>query len=174
VIRVVQADLESVDAEGILRAVDSSLEAVTPAGRALEARAGSRVIERLRGVGEVPPGGALVTPAGDLPASFLVHVVVRSREEPLSEALARKALVSGLRQASEWSMATLATAPLGTGPGGFDAETAAHLMVPLLHDHLRSAEYPREIVIVVANDYERDVFARLLERETAPPNPEKA
>lgn len=173
-IRVVKAELESVEAEAILRPVDSSLEAVTPAGRALEAGVGSGVMERLRRMGETPPGGALVTPGGDLPAAFLVHVVVRSREEPLSEPVARRALVNGLRQASEWTMASLALAPLGMGPGGFDAETSARLMVPVLQDHLGSAEYPREIVIVVANDYERDVFVRLLERKAAPPTPEKA
>ena len=173
-IRVVTGQLEDVDSEAILRPVDSQLEAVTAAGRGVEARAGPEVIERLRRMGDVPLGGAIVTPAGGLSASFLIHAVVRSQEEPLSKHGVRRALVNALRQASEWELSSLALPPLGAGPGSFDAETAAAIMVPVLQGHLRSVEFPNEIAIVVSSEYERDAFTRLLDRTVVPEDVENA
>ena len=57
----------------------------------------------------------------------------------------------------------MALPPLGTGAGNLGAEEAAEAMVPLIQDHLRRFQHPREVVITVSNDYENDVFLRAVE-----------
>ncbi len=157
-IRVVVTDLAEMPCEGVLRSISSDLEADTAVGRALELGAGSAVSDRLRAMGTLPVGAAVITPGGGLAASFLIHVVVQSREEPVRPDALRMALVNGLRRAQEWGLESLALPPLGMGAGNLEAEDSAAVMVPVIQGHLRSHQHPREVVIVVAGGYENEVF----------------
>lgn len=162
--------LHDVRAEAILRPVSAVLASVTGVGREVELRSGESVRQRLAALGGLPVGGAVVTPAGDLPASYLIHVVVQSDEEPVSEAGVRRALQNGLRRAVELGMESLALPPVGTGAGNLDPEAAAAIMVPLLLEHLGTERHPREVTIVVADAYEEEVFRRTVEAaRTVPP-----
>ena len=83
-ITVVVADFDEVEVEAFLRPVSSGLEAVTPASRRMELGAGEVLQEHLERTGELPVGGAVITPGGDLGALFLIHVVIQSPEENVS------------------------------------------------------------------------------------------
>jgi serine/threonine-protein kinase len=126
--------------------------------------AGAVVAERLRATGSLPVGAAVITPGGDLPVAFLIHVVVQSAEEPVRKEGVRLALQNGLRRAQEWGLDSLALPPLGTGAGNLGAEESAEVMVPLLLDHLQRFQHPREVVIAVVDEYENEVFRRAVER----------
>jgi O-acetyl-ADP-ribose deacetylase len=123
-----------------------------PAGEA----AGTEVISQCRKLGELPVGSAAITAAGDLPAQFMIHIVIRSAEEPVTAAGVRRGLENGLRRLAEWGIRRVAIAPLGTGAGNLDAEEAAGIMVPLLAAAVRDAGL--EVDIHVDSEYEEDVF----------------
>jgi len=163
-IRVVHAGPESVEAEGILRSVFSDLSADTPIGRELELRAGSEATDRFQAMGGLPVGAAVITPGGDLDAAFLIHVVLQSQEEAVRSEELGSALLNGLRRAQEWGIERLALPPLGIGAGNLEAEESAALMVPVIQDHLQSFEYPSEVIITVASEYEEDVFLKAVDR----------
>lgn len=169
-IRIERGALTDAEVEAVLRPVNSDLMAMTAAGRAVDLRAGSDVEERLRRFGGLPVGGALVTPAGELPASFLIHVVVQSAEEPVTEAGVRRALLNGLRRATEWGVRDLALPPVGTGAGNLDAEAAARVMIPLIRDHLVRNERPVEVIIRVESEYEEETFRSLVGSAGKPPS----
>lgn len=158
--RVVLGDLASVEAEAVLRPVAADWSAVTPAMRRLELAAGRALAERCEALGELPVGSAVITDAGDLPAQFMIHVVVRSREEPVSVATVRKALRNGLRRAAEWGIQELFCAPVGLGAGNLELEECAEAMKAEIAAHLAGGEPPREIVIVADSELARDVFER--------------
>ncbi len=162
-IDVRQEDLVTADVECILRCVGSSLEPLTAIGRAIGAAAGEGLLERIEQIGDLPVGGAVITPAGNLAASFIVHVALQSHEEPVSVGGVRKALLNGLRHTCRMDIETLALPPLGTGAGNLDAETAADVMFEVLRGHMEGEEYPREVNVMVATQYELQVFASHLE-----------
>jgi len=151
-----------VEAEAVLRSVFSDLSADTPLGRRLETAAGPGFTERLQAMGELPVGGAVITPGGDLAVSFVIHAVIQSAEEPVRARSVEGALLNGLRRAAEWGIETLALPPLGTGAGNLDAEASAAAMVPVLREHLDASPYPREVIIAVASEYEEEVFLRAI------------
>jgi O-acetyl-ADP-ribose deacetylase (regulator of RNase III) len=161
-IRVALGGVVGAGTEGVLRSVSSELEPDTAESREVELGAGSAVVDRLRAMGSLPVGAAVITP--DLPVSFLIHVVLQSPEEPVRREGVRSALQNGLRRAHEWGLESLGMPPLGTGAGNLGAEEAAEVMVPLIREHLLQFEHPREVVIAVANEYENDVFLRAVER----------
>ena len=161
-IRVVRGELTGIPADAVLRPVAAEWEAVTPAMRRLELAAGPDLFARCTRLGELPVGSAVITEAGDLAVRFLVHAVVRSATEPVSEAGVARALRNGLRRLEEWGIEHVALPPLGTGAGNLDAEDVARLMIEVMQEHTARAEFPRRITIVVENDYEEQAFARPL------------
>lgn len=148
--------------ECILRPIRSDLAPVTPASRDLAVAAGPKLQERLEAMGMVPVGGAVMTPGGDLPADFVIHVVVSAPDEPETTLTVQKALRNGLRRAADFGVESLALPPLGLGVGRVEAEDSARVMLDILYNHLDEGAPPSELHIVVAHDYEVDVFRRLV------------
>ncbi len=156
-------ELEVVATQAVFRAVRWDLQPLTPGGRRVGLGAGEAIIERLEQMGDFPIGGAVVTPAGDLDADFIIHLVIESAEEPVTKTGVQKALTNGLRQACAWGVESAALPALGTGAGCLDAETSAQVILPVLKAVLDSGESLREATIVVANDYEKAAFEGVVE-----------
>lgn len=159
-IRVRRGDPTAVRADAFMRPIGADLEPCTAVGRTLGVSAGSDVLQQLRSFGDFPVGGAVVTPAGRLDASFLIHVVIRSIEEPISTERIRRAFRNGLRQAAEWEISILAVPALGIGAGNLDAEQSARVMCEVLRDHATESEFPGEVVLLAVGEYDEEVFNR--------------
>lgn len=169
-IRVARGELAESRASAVIRPVTSEWGAVTPAMRRLEVAAGEALHAQCERLGELPVGSAVITGGGELAAQFMVHVAVRSREEPVTESIVRLALRNGLRRLSEWAIESVAIAPLGTGAGNLDPETAAAAMAEVLAEHLATEQYPQEVEIVVDSEYEHEVFDRRLQQNVSDPD----
>lgn len=167
-ISVRAGDLSALEADAVVRTVRSDGEAITAVGRRLEVGAGPAVATRLQEMGDLPVGGAVIMPAGDLPADFLIHAVLQSPDEPVTAAGVRRALVNVLRRATGFGIRSLALPPMGVGPGNLDAQEAARIMGEVLASHLQGGEEPRDLLIVVESDYEQQVFGRLMPGEEEP------
>jgi O-acetyl-ADP-ribose deacetylase (regulator of RNase III) len=158
VIRVLLQDLAITERDATLRPVSAEWTAVTPSMRRLEVAAGPRIEEQCRAMGELPVGSAIITSAGALAARFMVHVVVRSMDEQVTEHGVRRGLQNGLRRLAEWGIHTVAMPPLGTGAGNLDADESAAIIIPVLREQLRVGGPPSGFHIFVDSDYDRDVF----------------
>lgn len=150
--------------EAVLRPVDTFLEPVSHASREVEHAGGEDLARRLRDTGEIPVGGAILTPAGGLPATFLIHVAVQAPDQPVSPTTVRLALLNGLRRAVEWEIESLSLPPLGTGAGNLEPEDSARLLVEVLREHGETEAYPREVTIVASTPYEEAAFSREIDR----------
>lgn len=174
-IDVVRGELATTPTEGILRPVNARGDAVSAAGRRLELQAGSVPTDTLRELGDLPVGGAVITPGGELETSFVIHVVVQAADEPVSAAGVRRALENGLRRAAEWDLESLAVPPVGTGPGNLDAESAADLLLEVIASHVAAGGAPRRVQVVVESQYDEELYRnRLSVRADADPLPEPA
>lgn len=167
-IDVVLSDIAGVSATAIVHPVSAEWDPVTPAMRRLELAAGETVTEQCGRIGELPIGSAVITAAGALQAEFVVHVIVRSVTEPVTEWTVQRGLQNCLRRCAEWGIEKLAMPPIGTGAGNLDAEDVAGLMIPILLDHMRDAQYPSEVVLVADSEYERDAFEQILRYHDLP------
>jgi O-acetyl-ADP-ribose deacetylase (regulator of RNase III) len=164
VIRVVVDDLASVTADAVVRPTNGNLEPITPALRRLELAAGPRFRDLCHVQRELGVGAAVVTPGGDLRAELVVHAVIQTSFEPVSKAGVRRTVAAALRQSAQWHIGTLALPPLGTGAGQLSMEDAAEALLPALEEHLRNAEHPANVFIVVETDLEREIFETRLAR----------
>jgi O-acetyl-ADP-ribose deacetylase (regulator of RNase III) len=163
VIRVVLGELSEQRVDGVMRPVRSDLAPVSAVSRDLLIAAGAELQERLERMGILPVGGAVLTPSGLLSASFLIHAVVMSEDEPLTSLSVQRALRNGLRRAADWELGSLALPPFGMAAGTDDPEVSARALVEILFNHLDEGVAPLELTIVVSSDFEQELFGRLVE-----------
>ena len=163
-IEVRLGDLADVAADAIVRPVAADFSAVTPAMRRFEQAAGPTVAEQGRRLGEIPVGSAVITAPGGLTAQLIIHVAVRSATENATGTGVRQGFVNALRRAAEWGASSIAVAPLGTGAGNLDAETAADIMLAVLADHVRSGTGPDRVVLVAEDAYQEGAFRSAVDR----------
>ena len=157
-INVVRGEIAALRASAILRPVSAEWEPVSAVARRIEVAAGPQLLEQCEKLGELPVGSAVLTSAGNLDTDFVVHAIIRSIDEQVSESTVYRALQNSLRRCVEWGIETLNMPPLGMGAGNLDAEDAASVIVPVLLEHMRDADFPATVSIVVESDYEYDVF----------------
>lgn len=163
-IEVRLGDLADVAADAIVRPVAADFSAVTPAMRRFEQAAGPGVAEQGQRLGEIPVGSAVITAPGSLAAQLIIHVSVRSATENATGSVVRQGFVNALRRAAEWGASSIAVAPLGTGAGNLDAETAADIMLAVLADHLRAGTGPERVVLVAEDPYQEGAFRAAVDR----------
>jgi len=167
VIDVVVDDLASIKADAVVRPATDTLEPTSAALRQLERIGGPRFHQQLETRDPLVIGAATVTGAGDLPAEFVIHAIIRSASEPVSRSGVQRALVNVLQQAVAWQFQALALPPLGTGPGNLPFEDAAEILCDVLHSHLRAQAFPSEVKIVVETDEDKTVLEHLLRTREA-------
>jgi O-acetyl-ADP-ribose deacetylase (regulator of RNase III) len=168
VIRVVVDDLGFFPADAIVRPATTQLEPTTPALRRLEQMGGPEFQRHMDSHTELAVGAAVVTAAGgDLPAEFVIHAIIQSREEPISRRGVARAWRSALERARQWGFARLSVPPLGTGAGNLSIEDAAEILVTELNEQPPDAVAPADIAIVVETEEQRDVFEGVLRRVRA-------
>jgi O-acetyl-ADP-ribose deacetylase (regulator of RNase III) len=163
VIQVVLGALVESTGEALVCPIRSDLAPMSAAARDVIARAGPTVTERLQGLGQLPVGGAFLTPGGELEATFLIHVVTAAEDEPETPVSVKRSLRNGLRRAAEWGLTSVTLPPLGMGAGHMEPEDDARAMLDVLFDHLAEGQPPLEVTLIVENEYEREMFARLVE-----------
>jgi O-acetyl-ADP-ribose deacetylase (regulator of RNase III) len=163
VIRVVVGDLSVQVVEALLRPIRSDLAPVSAASRDIGLAAGEELEDRLARLGTLPIGSAVLTPSGRLSAGFLIHVVVMSEEEPQTSLSVQRALRNGLRRATDWGLASVALPPLGLTVGTTEPEESARSLVEILYNHLDEGAAPLDLTIVVASDFEANLFGGLVE-----------
>ncbi len=166
-IDVVVDDLASIKADAVVRPATDTLEPTSAALRQLERIGGPRFHQQLETRDPLVIGAATVTGAGDLPAEFVIHAIIRNESEPVSRSGVQRALVNVLQQAVAWQFQALALPPLGTGPGNLPFEDAAEILCDVLHSHLRAQAFPSEVKIVVETDEDKTVLEHLLRTREA-------
>ncbi len=147
-----------VGADAIVRPVGTDFAPVTPAMRRFDQAAGTSVSEQCRLLGDIPLGSAVITAGGALDAQLIVHVAVRSAMDNATRPVVRQGFTNALRRLAEWGAEVVAVAPLGTGAGNLDAETAADIMLDLLAARLGTGDGPDRVVIVAEDAYQESAF----------------
>jgi O-acetyl-ADP-ribose deacetylase len=144
-IDAIRGDLTEEVADALVNAANSSLLGGGGVDGALHTAAGPQLLEACRRVRAelwphgLPVGQAVATPAGNLPASWVIHTVGPNRHAgQTSEALLAAAYTNSLDVAVQLGAHTIAFPAIGAGVYGWDAETAARVAVLAVANHPRT------------------------------------
>jgi O-acetyl-ADP-ribose deacetylase len=163
VITVVLDDLAQLRVDALVRPSGESLEPLAASASRLDEVGGPRFAEQHRVSSPLEAGAAVVTGGGDLPAPFVIHVVIRDATSPVDRVKVRRALVSAWQQAGAWGLGKIAAPLVGAEDGRLSIEEAASLLVETF-PRPGAAEHPAELCIVVERQEERDAVEAIVRR----------
>ena len=150
---LVQGDITRQDVDAIVNAANSSLLGGGGVDGAIHRAGGPEILEACRhlrashyGRG-LPTGEAVGTPAGRLPARWVIHTVgpVYSRDEDRSALLAA-CHTNSLRVADSLGAATVAFPAISTGIFGWPVADAARIAIKAVRDTTTAVESVRFVL----------------------------
>jgi O-acetyl-ADP-ribose deacetylase (regulator of RNase III) len=158
-IDVWQGEIAELEVDAIIVPANESLFMTNPLARAVKRLAGEAVESEAIQQAPTRPGSAVVTGAGNLAASYVIHAVAVGHELKGSPDALASALRAAFDISAHLSLARVAIAPIGVERGVFSVEESAIALVEVLQDRNRRGEaMPASLVIVVGNPNEAAAF----------------
>jgi O-acetyl-ADP-ribose deacetylase (regulator of RNase III) len=178
-LRLVCDDITTYRADAIVNAANSELLPGGGVCGAIHRAGGPAIAEECRRVrterGPLPPGKAVATTAGNLPARYVIHTVGpiwnggnRGEAEILASCYRES-----MRVADELQLHAIAFPAISTGIFGYPVEQAAAVAIPTIIAALPAAQHLVSVSIVLFDKPTLDVFATtaLVQRKPASGKP---
>ena len=156
----VQGDITRVPADAIVNAANSALRGGGGVDGAIHRAGGPAIMEELHQVRKrierCPPGQAVVTGAGELPADYVIHTVgpVYRNGASGEPELLKSCYETALRLAQEKGARHVSFPSISTGAYGYPMEKAAQVAVSTVVERLRSPDCRIDKVTFVLFDEE--------------------
>ncbi len=135
VIELVLGDITREEVDAVVNAANSTLLGGGGVDGAIHRAGGPEILEECRAIraaqGECPPGGAVITGGGKLPARYVIHAVGPVwRGGDLGEAdILASCYRNALRIAADRGLRSVAFASIGTGAYGYPVGKAASVAI---------------------------------------------
>ncbi len=150
----------------MVNAANSSLQLGAGVAGAIRRRGGPSIQEECDRIGHCPVGEAVVTGAGDLKASHVIHAVgpVWRGGSGGEEAALASAVGAALERAEEVGARSVAVPAISTGVFGFPVERAAEISVAAARSFAETAKVVERIVFCLFDDRTAAAFRREVEK----------
>jgi O-acetyl-ADP-ribose deacetylase (regulator of RNase III) len=169
---LVRGDITTIPADAIVNAANSSLRGGGGVDGAIHRAGGPDIMRELRDryPDGTPTGSAVVTGAGKLPATWVIHAVgPRYRDGDHGEPdLLRAAYEASLVLAAGLGATTVTLPAISTGIYGYPLEDAAQIAVRAVRDRLVAGTKVAQAIFVLT-DRTYDAFAHALAEIDVPP-----
>jgi len=162
VVRLVRGDITEVEVDAFVYDITSDVKLGSGIGGAIQQRGGVVIQKELDAIGSCPVGEAVVTGAGLLTATSIIHVNGPKFREDDEEGKLRKATRSALERAAERGFESIALPPIGTGLYQVPMELCARVMLDSVAEHLRNGTTLREVLFVLPDTREYGPFEKKL------------
>ena len=158
VIELREGDITEIKVDAIVNAANSSLMGGGGVDGAIHRAGGSAILEECKRIvknkGRLPPGKAVSTTGGRLPASYVIHTVGpiwRGGKFNEHEVL-RSCYRESLKIAEEMGLRTVAFPSISTGAYGYPVREAAEIAIQTVRDFLSDPHRNVRKVIFVLFD----------------------
>lgn len=176
-VELMQGDITKIEADVIVNAANSSLLGGGGVDGAIHRAGGKSILQdclKIRGKqGGCPPGKAVITTAGSLPASYVIHTVGPvwsggSQQEP---ELLQSCYLNSLQLAEKHRAASIAFPNISTGVYRFPKSYAAEQAIAATKAFIASLDYVtnslRKIIFVCYDEENYEIYWELLFKEGA-------
>lgn len=149
IVRLIKGDITEVEVDAFVFYAQHDLALGSGFGGAISVRGGPSVQKELDELGPLETGQAVVTEAGKLTASFIVHAVgPRFNEDDIEDKL-RTTVLSSLKAADERGVRRIALPAMGAGFYGVPLDLCARVMVQTIKSYLQGQTEIQEVIICV-------------------------
>ncbi|NJL93931.1 MAG: O-acetyl-ADP-ribose deacetylase [Anaerolineae bacterium] len=134
-LKITLADITLMHVDAIVNPAPSDLEMKSGLARGILARGGAAIQQEARALGYCPPGEAMITSGGALPARHVIHTVGPVMGEGNERGKLASAIWNTLKLADSRGLASIALPAISTGKhGGFPMEACAAIMAQRIVD----------------------------------------
>jgi len=160
-----RGDLTDWEVDAIVNAANSHLWMGAGVAGAIKRKGGVIIEEEAVRQGPIEPGEAVITTAGNLPATHVIHAAAMGQDLKTDADKIARATRSSLALAEKHKLTSIAFPALGTGVGGFPAASAAEAMLGAVVSHLKAGNTSlRKIVFVLYQEEAWKTFTATLKR----------
>ena len=162
VVRLIKGDITMLEVDAFVFYAQHDLVLGSGFGTAITVRGGPTIQKGLAELAPVATGQAVVSGAGKLKASHIIHAVgPRFQEEDIAGKL-RTTVANSLQRAEEKQVKRLALPAMGAGYYGIAPELCAQVMVEVIENHLAGETGLDEVIICVLDTRQYDCFQAAL------------
>lgn len=165
-----RGDITKVAADALVNAANSTLLGGGGVDGAIHRAGGPAILEACQEIrarqGMCPPGEAVITTAGKLPAKYVIHTVGpiwRGGEADEPQILAN-CYLNSLQLALEHHCKTIAFPNISTGVYGYPKKDAAVVAVNTVRGFLKENTMPEHVIFVVFDAENYDLYDQLLKQ----------
>ncbi len=149
IVRLIKGDITEVEVDAFVFYAQHDLALGSGFGGAISVRGGPSVQKELDELGPIETGQAVVTEAGKLTASFIVHAVGPRFNEDDIEGKLRTTVSNSLKAADERSVKRIALPAMGAGFYGVPLDLCARVTVQTIKSYLEGETEIQEVIICV-------------------------
>ncbi|MGH1337210.1 MAG: O-acetyl-ADP-ribose deacetylase [Aureispira sp.] len=169
IIELIQGDITKTKTTAIVNAANSSLLGGGGVDGAIHRAGGGVILEACKAIrarqGGCKVGEAVITPAGNLPAQYVIHTVGPYWNNGRSKEVERLAACykNSLALAEEKGIDSIAFPNISTGIYRFPKEKAAFIALEIVQAH--SAKHLKRFVFVCYDQENYELYQQLLEQK---------
>ena len=171
-LEITSGDITKVSVDAIVNAANSSLMGGGGVDGAIHATGGPSILSECRKIREqeypngLPPGEAVITTGGNLPAPYVIHTVGPvwhggRRNEP---SILYNAYYNSLVLAGKKNLSSVAFPAISTGVYGFPKELAVKTAYQAVKDYTAAFKTPRKIQFVFYSPEDKNLCTSVLEK----------
>lgn len=175
-IHVVTGDITELDVDAIVNAANSTLMGGGGVDGAIHLRGGPEILEACKEIrekhfpGGLPPGEAVITGSGRLPASYVIHTVgpVWSGGSSGEPEILADAYRNSLHVAADNHLKSVAFPAISTGIYGYPKDLAGAIAYSTVSAFLAEEEFPNEVYFVFFSRGDAAAFQRAISGRPGP------
>lgn len=164
-VEVAKGDISLSDADAVVNAANTTLAMGTGVAGALKKRGGVVIEEEAMRLGPVEIGEAVMTTAGNLPATHVIHAAVMGPDLKTDPQIIGQTTQAVLALAIKHRLSSIALPALGTGVGHVAPNLSADAMIEAVAAHLKAgATTLKRVIFVLYQDEAHRAFVDTLKR----------
>lgn len=165
---LIKGDITTIAVGAIVNAANSSLQGGGGVDGAIHRAGGKAILEACQQIrakqGGCRVGEAVITTAGNLPATYVIHTVgpVWNGNKNNEEALLASAYRNSLKLAMENQVSSVAFPNISTGIYRFPKRKAAEIAIKTVNEFLSTHDTIKRVIFVCFDEENYQLYAKLL------------
>ena len=165
VLELVEGDITEMETDAIVNAANARLTLGGGVAGAIRRKGGPEIQQECNKIGRTFVGGAVITTAGNLEATYVIHAVGPRIGEGNEDEKLKNATLNSLKLADEKTIKSISFPAISTGVFGFPIQRCAEIMLQTAIDYLKGQTGLGKVVFCLFSQADYKVFANQLKQE---------
>ena len=167
-ITLIQGDITQQQVDAIVNATNTSLLGGGGVDGAIHRKGGPKILEACMAIrakqGNCPVGEAVITPAGNLSAKYVIHTVgpVWNGGKKNEAHLLAQSYQNSLLLAHKYDIQSIAFPNISTGIYRFPKELACEIVLNTVQDFIQTHDAPNQIIFVCYDEENHSFYQKKL------------